>query len=148
MTGRSDQTGSLVGLTRDNDWQIGVRRTLPYPAATIWDVLVSDSGRERWLGPGAALPTEPRTAYRTSNRTTGEVRSYDPGRLIRLTWQPSDWDTASTLQIRLIAAPNGTTLSIHQERLDSAERRTAMRSHWSEVIDRLEAILTEEPEPV
>lgn len=82
---RSDPAARSVGLIRETGRQTDVRRTLPYPADTVWDLLMADSGRTHWLGPNAALPTVPKTAYQTSNGTTGELGSYTAGQLIRLT---------------------------------------------------------------
>lgn len=39
-----------VGRTRDVGFQIGVRRTVPHPPATVWSALTSDVGLAAWLG--------------------------------------------------------------------------------------------------
>lgn len=147
MSETSDRATGPVGLTRDAGWEIGVRRTLPFPAGAIWDLLLSDAGRSTWLGGDTELPTVPRTRFRTTNGTVGELRSYAPGRLLRLTWQPADWPSPSTLQVRVLPTATGTTLSIHHERLDNEERRSEMREHWSATIDRLATMLTDSPPP-
>jgi hypothetical protein len=45
------------------------------------------------------------------------------------------------VQVRVVAASRGTTISFHQDRLADAAARTAMRAHWEGVIARLAAIL-------
>lgn len=139
-TPSSSATGT-AGLTRDAGWQIGVRRTIPVSPEAIWDVLLSDEGRAVWLGAGAELPNRLGVAYRATDGTTGDVRSYAPRRLIRLTWWPVGWDAPSTLQIRIQPAARGTILSVHQEHLANAERRSEMRDRWVTVIDRLVGLL-------
>ena len=58
---------------------------------------------------------------------------------LRLTWQPAGFPNETILQIRLLSAdsPGKTTISFHQEKLDSAEQREEMKAHWEEVISGL-----------
>ncbi len=133
MTG----AGRPTGLTRDAGWEIGVRRTLPVTREALWDRLTGVAGRRLWLGAGAALPKQRGDQWRADDGATGELRSFESGKLIRLTWQPPNWAAPSTLQIRLLDSPTGTTISFHHERLASAEQREEMRQRWSAVIDQL-----------
>lgn len=128
-----------VGKTADAGYQIGVRRTLPFSEQEVWHALLSPDGLATWLG-GAKQLAEG-TPYLLDNGTAGEVRVYKPGSHIRLTWQPKDWASPSALQIRVIPAANGTTISFHQDRLGSVAERNTMKAHWEEVILRLEKML-------
>ncbi len=134
---------SEVGKTADVGWNIGVSRTLPYPAAQVWDLLVGREGVEIWLGPGVDLPREAGEAYETANGITGEVRSYVEADRVRLTWQPQDWDHSSTVQVRLSPAGAKTTLRFHQEWLSDAEEREEQRTYWEDVTERVVAALEE-----
>ena len=80
----------------------------------------------------------------TKEAPTGEIRSYNEGTLIRMTWQPSEWDFESTLQIRVLPAKTGTTISIHHDKMQNGEQRQAMHRHWSEVLDKLGELIKEE----
>jgi hypothetical protein len=71
----------------------------------------------------------------------GEIRSYSEGSLIRMTWQPPEWDFASTHQIRVLPAKTGATISIHYEKMKNGGQRKVMHSHWSEVLDRLGSLI-------
>lgn len=126
-----------VGLTKSQGWEIGVRRTFPMSAEKAWKLLMTPPGLGYWLGNGVGPAFQPGDAYTTQEGTTGFIRSYAEGSLIRLRWQPPGWDVASTLQIRVAPARTGATISIHHEKLQSAEQRDAMRLHWSDVLDRL-----------
>ncbi|MEV4054478.1 SRPBCC domain-containing protein [Amycolatopsis sp. NPDC049688] len=134
---------SSVGKTADVGWNIGVSRTLPYPAGTVWDFLVSREGVAIWLGPGVELPREPGAEYETANGTVGEIRSFAEGDRVRLTWRPSDWDHDSTVQVRLSGAGAKTTLRFHQEWLADAEEREEQRAYWQDVTERVVAALAE-----
>lgn len=134
---------SSVGKTADVGWNIGVSRTLPYPAETVWDFLVSREGVAIWLGPGVELPREKGAEYETANGTVGEIRGYAEGDRVRLTWRPSDWDHDSTVQVRLSGSGGKTTLRFHQEWLSGAEEREEQRAYWQDVTERVVAALAE-----
>ncbi|HEY3470272.1 MAG TPA: SRPBCC domain-containing protein [Amycolatopsis sp.] len=134
---------SSVGKTADVGWNIGVSRTLPYPAETVWDFLVSREGVAIWLGPGVELPREKGAEYETANGTVGEIRGYAEGDRVRLTWRPSDWDHDSTVQVRLSGSGAKTTLRFHQEWLSGAEEREEQRAYWQDVTERVVAALAE-----
>lgn len=59
-------------------------------------------------------------AFRTMGGTVGETRSHIEGSLIRLTWQPLNWSTPTTLQLWVDPTKAGATLSIHHEKLRDA----------------------------
>ncbi len=134
---------SSTGKTADVGWNIGVSRTLPYPAGKVWDFLVSREGVGIWLGPGVELPREPGAEYETANGTVGEIRSFADGDRVRLTWRPSDWDHDSTVQVRLSGSGTRTTLRFHQEWLADAEEREEQRAYWQDVTERVVAALAE-----
>lgn len=67
------------------------------------------------------------------------VRSSSVARMVR--WQPEGWKFASTLQIRVLPAKRGATISIHHEKLENGEQREQMQQHWSGVLDQLEGVV-------
>ncbi|MEZ4671984.1 MAG: SRPBCC domain-containing protein [Anaerolineae bacterium] len=128
---------SPVGKTKDQGWEIGVRRTFSISPARAWLLLMTQPGLSLWLGQGIEPAFKKGLVYETTDGTTGDVRSYGEGSFIRLRWQPRGWDTASTLQVRVLPAKTGTTISFHQERLQDGDQREAMRQHWSTVLDQV-----------
>lgn len=126
---------SSVGETADAGYQIGVRRTLTCSAEQLWDLLLSGAGTRVWLG--GAVDIAEGTRFSLDDGTSGMISVFRSGSHIRLTWQPLNRPTPTTLQIRVIPAKTGTTLAIHQERLRDGEERTAMRAHWRRVIEEL-----------
>lgn len=135
-----------VGKTKSAGWEIGLRRTLPISAVQAWALLMTQPGLGLWLGhgvdPAAFRKGKP---YQTQEGTRGEIRSYSEGSLLRMTWQPSGWESASTLQIRVLSAKTGTTISFHHEKLADEDQRRAMLRHWSEVMDGLEKLAKPQP---
>lgn len=131
-----------VGNTKTQGWEIGVRRTLPISAVQAWALLTTQPGMSIWLGHGVDPAFKKGQTYETAEGTKGDIRSVQEGSLIRMTWQPPEWDFASTLQIRLLPAKLGTTFSFHHERLQDGDQREAMRCHWTQVMDKLEALIS------
>ena len=130
-----------VGKTKTQGWEIGVRRTFPVGTDKAWELLMTQPGLGYWLGHGVEPRFKKGDTYETKEKTTGDIRSFSEGSTIRLTWQPSKWDFASTLQIRVAPAKKGATISIHHEKLENGDQREAMRTHWSDVLDKLENLL-------
>jgi uncharacterized protein YndB with AHSA1/START domain len=134
-------TTRSIGNTKTQGWEVGVRRTLPVSAEKAWKLLMTQPGLGYWLGTGVELPFRKGDTFTTSEGTYGEIRSYNEGSLIRMRWQPREWDFESTLQIRVTPAKTGATISFHHERMRNGEQRAAMRQHWTETIDKLASLI-------
>lgn len=127
-----------VGQTRDTGFQIGVRRTLAVPLDDAWRWLTSPEGVRAWLGEAEGLSFAKGAAYRTADGSRGEVRVFEAGHHLRLTWQPPDWPRASTIQLRVIPSAGGnTTIAFHQEHLPGPDEREARRQHFAAALDAL-----------
>lgn len=127
----------VLGGTEKAGFQIGVQKTLPLTAEDAWNLITQPEGLALWLGTVSDLRWEKRAAYETAEGTRGEIRSFTPGKLVRLTWQPAGFAAPSTLQVYLEPSGKKTAVLFHQEKLDSAATREQMRAHWREVLQRL-----------
>jgi uncharacterized protein YndB with AHSA1/START domain len=135
-----DQT---AGRAKDGTYQVGVRRTFATSPQEAWDGLTSPAGLAIWLGGEVSLVKG--ESYQTAE-AAGQVRVVAPGSHLRLTWQPAGWPAASTIQVRVLPAAGGATVSVHQERMPGAAERESMHRRWSNALDRLAALLGEESE--
>ncbi|WP_101807683.1 SRPBCC family protein [Paenibacillus pasadenensis] len=134
-----------VGQTASAGYQIGVRRTLPAGSERIWSFLTSPAGLKLWLGEVPPLALQAGEAFTARNGLSGEFRVVKLGEQLRLRWQKPDWPAPSTLQIRLLPAGEGrTTVSFHQEKLDHAGTREAMKQVWENVLDEMKKELTKD----
>lgn len=131
----------IVGQTKDAGFEIGVRRTFATSAQRAWDTLTSDEGLKLWLGNAANLRLEKGESFQTQEGITGEFRAVNPGGHLRLTWQPRDWWTASTLQVRVIPQGAQTVISFHQEHLVGEAEREQMQRRWIDVLEKLRSRL-------
>jgi uncharacterized protein YndB with AHSA1/START domain len=132
-----------VGKTKTQGWEIGVRRTFPITTERAWTLLMTQPGLGIWFGNGVDTNFEKGDRFTTDEDTTGEIRSYNRGSLIRMRWQPRGWEAPSTLQVRVLEAKTGATISFHHEKLIDGDQRAAMHKHWSEVMDKLGALIKE-----
>ncbi|HYF63077.1 MAG TPA: SRPBCC domain-containing protein [Herpetosiphonaceae bacterium] len=132
---------STAGLAKDGTYAVGVRRTFASTPQHAWDVLTSPEGLAIWLG--ADLEMAKGAAYQIPG-AAGVVRVVSPGSHVRLTWHPDGWAAASTIQVRVLPAAGGTTVSFHQENLPGAAERAAMQQRWSDALDRLAGLLVGE----
>ncbi len=127
----------VLGQAAETGFQIGVQKTLPLAPERTWDLIISPEGRALWLGELGEMRWEKGAAYATAAGTRGEIRSVAPGERVRLTWQPPHFSGPSTLQVYLLPSGAKTAVRFHQEKLDSAETREEMRSHWRGVLAKL-----------
>ncbi|NDJ52649.1 MAG: SRPBCC domain-containing protein [Chloroflexi bacterium] len=118
-----------VGKTRNQGWEVGVRRTLPVQPTQAWQLILTH------LGLSPAIHYAKGMAFETQNQTQVEIRSFKRGSLIRMKWQPPSWEINSTLQVRVIPAKTGTTISVHHEWLADAEQRAEMLEHWTALLE-------------
>ncbi|GAA0559546.1 SRPBCC domain-containing protein [Paractinoplanes ferrugineus] len=126
----------MIGETKDAGFQIGVARTIPFPAATVWEFVAGAEGQAVWLGPGAALTAAKGAPYRTESGISGEVRSFHEHDRIRLTWRPPGGDHETTVQVTVRpVAGDRATLRFHQERLSGPDERAEQRAHWQAVLE-------------
>ncbi len=131
----------IVGKTKDNGFQIGMRRTFPLSLEQAWKLITSREGIQLWLGEVEGFRLTKGALYQTKDGTQGEVRVVNPRENIRITWQPREWSKTSTIQIRVISTGREkTVISFHQENLSSAVEREQMRVRWMNVLNEIQIL--------
>ncbi len=137
----SFSTPSVVGQTKDVGFEVGARKTFAVTPQRAWDVITSDEGLNLWLGSVPGLRLEQGETYQTTDGAAGEVRVVNPGGHLRLTWRPTNWQDASTIQVRVIPRGDQTTISFHQEHLPGAKEREEMLQRWHRVLEHMQTLL-------
>lgn len=130
-----------VGLTKDGSYQVGARRTMMIEPSAAWDLVTSARGLAAWLGPLPDGALSPEGDYRLADGTRGEVRIYQAGSHLRLTWWPPDWDQPSLLQLRVIPKGERSAIALHQEGLPSARTRAERKRAFHAALDQLERLI-------
>ncbi len=131
----------VTGQTADTGFQIGAQKTFPILPKQAWELITKSKGRNIWLGKISRMSFKKGYNYETENGTSGEIRSINTEKLIRLTWKPHNWQKSSTVQIRIIPSGKNTSIRIHQEKLPNAEMRKQMKKHWQEVLQHFQEIV-------
>ena len=128
----------LVGQTKDNGFQIGVRKSYPVSVDTAWSFLFSEAGLSTWLGEINLEHLELNKPYKTKEGIEGKVSVFKPNSHIRLTWKPKHWTNTSALQIRVLPSKDKSTISFHQDKLLDSKQRNEMKKYWDTVIEKIE----------
>lgn len=135
LSDKPSRSNKIVGLTASVGFQIGVRRTLPISQEQAWAFLTSDTGLKLWIGTVQPLKFMVGESFVSEEGISGQFRVVKPYQQLRLKWEKSEWKKPSTLQIRLLSnQPNKTTISFHQENLDSAGTREELKELWEDVL--------------
>jgi len=116
--------------------QVGVQvvRTLDAPLAHVWETLISRTGAEALLGPGATFggKGEP---WHSDEGPSGVLRSYHPQEQLRLSWHETPDAAASVVELDLTDDAGSTRLDLRHDRIagdaDTYEQR------WTGALDRL-----------
>ncbi len=132
----------VKGQTMDVGFEVGVQKTIDISPEAAWRLITSSSGLAVWLGE-SDFTFETGSTYTTLKGVTGQLRILQEGTKLRMTWQPNDWPTPSTLQVYLM--PNGrkTSIRFHHDKLSGTKQRNEMQQHWKKVLVELEKLASE-----
>lgn len=128
-----------VGLTRDNGWQAGVRRTLPLSPEKAWDFLLSPDAVNIWLGGRNPIAADGK--FKLPDGTRCEITVFQPASHLRMRWQPPDYAQPAILQVRLLPAGKKTVLAFHQEKLPDAAARKQRLVFYRTALARLAELM-------
>lgn len=116
---------------------VRVVKTVGAPVADVWQALVSPSGAEALLGPGAAFggKGEP---WHSDDGPSGVLRSYHPQEQLRWSWHETPESPASVVELDLVPDAEGTRLDL---RHDGVTETAAYEARWNDALDRLDGTL-------
>lgn len=131
----------VVGQTADAGFQIGAQKTLPLSPGKAWELITSPEGRSIWLGRISKISFVEGYEYQTEEGTSGKIGTVVSGNRLRLSWKPKRWRKSSNIQIRINPSGKKSAISVHHDRLESAERREEMKKYWREVLRRFQDLV-------
>lgn len=120
----------MTGRTADGTWQLGVRRTAAVPLDFVWQALVDD--------PAALLGVPLRLEVGVVGEAGGvevRVRSLTPRVVVRMGWLEPGWERPSSVQVRVLTAASGTTMSVAHERLPTEADRLRLLPIWTDRVE-------------
>ncbi len=133
-----------LGQTQDAGFEIGAQRTFPVDATELWELLMSPEGSVLWLGDSLAIPLEKGQTFSATGNDY-EIRSLSDGEKLRLRKTSSD-NTVSTIQLYVTPKKDKSTLLIHHEKLQDESMRATMKTHWHNVLDKLQSYIEKKGE--
>jgi len=132
---------NTTGKTRDVGYQVGLRHTFPVSLHTAWNFVLSPKGIQTWLGYHHEINWVRGNKFVTKYGTEICVRVFRELSHVRVGYKKKAWEKFSTIQVRLIQAKTGTTISFHQEKLAGLEEREEMKRHWDKVLETIKSTL-------
>jgi len=114
-----------VGQTKDTGWQFGVRKSVPFNLNEVWDFLFSEKGIKIWL-----------------KGADKEFSTFKQHSHLRTKWKLNGWSNEATLQMRVIANKDKTTIAFHIEKLLDEKQREETKIYWDKVIEAITEQIT------
>jgi uncharacterized protein YndB with AHSA1/START domain len=132
-----------------------LRRLLPVPREQVFAAWLDPASMAQWMCPGDISSTtvelEPRVGgrfrivmlhQRGGEEHWGEYLAIDPPSLLSFTWISAHTDLVATVvTIELVERGAGTELTLTHRRLPAA-RVDAHREGWTDIVRKLDAVLT------
>jgi len=115
-----------IGLTKNSDWQFGIRKTFAYAQGYLWDFMLSEKGLKIWLG-NLENELKIKKNYKTKSGIEGLVKVFIPYSHIRMSWKKKYCGNTSIVQVRVIGNHEKPTISLHQEKLLNNKQREEMK---------------------
>ena len=114
---------------------VQVVRTVDAPVAQVWQTLISRSGAEALLGPGATFggKGEP---WHSEEGPSGVLRSFHPQQQLRLSWHETPDAPASLVELDLSDDAGSTRLDLRHDRI--AGDAGGFEQRWNGALDRLD----------
>lgn len=113
-----------------------VTKTIPISAVKLWKWLISDEGMAFWLKPLSQLSMKPKATYEIAGGIFGEIRTLKAPERIRMTWQDTDWEKATTLQVFIVPrSKNECLLVFNHDDIPNPKLKEGLRAYWRSIID-------------
>ena len=115
--------------------------TVPAPATTVWEHLISPDGTGELLGEGARIGNKGEP-WRAADGSYGVVRSFHPVEQVRVTWHPYQDGPLSMLDVQLRPDADGTRVEVFHEGRGIAGDPRGDWQHWEDALTRFAAGMT------
>ena len=113
-----------------------VSRVVTCPAKRVWNELISTTGAETLLGPGARFGEKGQT-WTSTNGRSGVVRTLHPLEELRFSLRQDASETPSLVQIDLVPSGENTTLTLTHSNLDGGIDQAGLTQRWQDALQRI-----------
>lgn len=128
----------VEGRNLKGSWSATISKALWRPQREVWDFMMSEEGLADWLEPLEGLRLVKGATFEAPDGIFGEVRSFLAPQRLRLRFQDAEIPKPWTLQVWVIARPQGRSIVVFTpEGLSSARERQKQREQWRAAVERL-----------
>lgn len=132
------------GQNQKGEYTVMTTGTFAVDAKTLWKFVFSAKGLQIWLRPIAGIRLEKGFVYETEDGVFGEIRTFKPFERLRMTWQDSDAEKASLVQLQFVSRPGKKCIfALSHEKLRNNRERQMQRAFWKERMESLKAAIRE-----
>lgn len=134
----------VLGQVASGKYQLSISRTIAADPVALWSLLLSPAGVRCWLGTIDQFEAVKGWPFETAESVRGAVRGVEPGKRLRLTYQPPGHETRSTLLLTISGTDGRAILRFDHEKLTDATAREAMKQRWQQALDCLQVLARRE----
>lgn len=117
-----------------------VSQVMACPVKRVWQHLISATGAEALLGPGAFFGAKGQT-WSSADGLSGVVRTLHPMEELRFTIRREGQTSHSMVQFDLAAEGDGTKVSVTHSNLEPGADVDSLHGRWQDALARIEASL-------
>lgn len=123
-------------------YAVTVTRSLSHPHLKVWNALMSPEGMQVWLKPLSEVLFIPKNTFEVEGGIFGEVRTMKSPERVRFTWQDTDWEKPTVVQLMVVTRPKDKSLiMIMHESIKTSALREEFRALWKKRIAEFEEFL-------
>ena len=126
----------LPGQHLNGTYSVIVTKSFPMSRVKTYEWLTRKDIMDIWLKPLSPIKIEKGQVFETADGVYGEVRTFKKNFRIRFTWNESDGEKASVVQL-LLFGQNKCSIGFQHEKLKNARDKAAKKEYWKNVISQL-----------
>ncbi len=126
----------LPGRNGKGFFSATITKTMQFDQKTVWRCLTSSEGIQIWLNPMSDFAFAPKNSFEIEGGIFGEIRTMKAPTRVRMTWQDSDWDKSTVLQIYVIPRSKGRAMLVfNHDNITTAAIKSSLRQRWRKAIN-------------
>jgi hypothetical protein len=134
----------IEGQNHKGEYATALSKTMPLNQKKMWKFICSPEGQKIWLKPLSPLKILLKEQYEAEGGIFGEIRTMKAPERIRLTWQDSDWEKSTVVQVMCIPRPKEKSIFVVQhEKLKNLRLKKQLLQHWKQVFEELHKAISE-----
>lgn len=131
-----NQGRRLPGQHLNGTYSVIVTKSFPKSRMQMYKWLTRKEIMDIWLKPLSPIKIEKGQVFETADGVFGEIRTFKKNFRIRFTWNESDGEKASVVQL-LLFGTDRCSIGFQHEKIKNARDKAAKREYWKRVIEQL-----------